>query len=102
MLVEPGDFKTNITDNRIYVKAAKENSLHHENFTRAITIMEREERNGPDPIKLAILINKIINLKNPKLRYRIGPALEIAAVHLKKILPSRLFEFLLMKNYGIS
>ena len=63
--------------------------------------MESDELKGPDPIRVAKLIERVIKKKNPKMRYMTGPVIEILAVRLKKLLPSRLFQSLLMKYYKI-
>jgi len=101
VLIEPGDFKTKITENRIYTENSRKSEHYSKAFSKALTIMEKEEKRGPDPQIVALLINKIINTNNPRLRYTTGPILEKFAVFLKKILHASLFEWLIMGNYNL-
>ena len=100
-LIDPGDFKTGFTDSRVKTKQAVANPDYTDRFTKALQTMEVEERKGCDPVKLAELVYKIINSKSPRLRYMAGPVMEIFAVHLRKFLPAKLFESIIMGNYHI-
>ena len=101
VLIEPGDFRTGFTDNRIRTATAQAGSVYQDRFIKALQVMEQDERNGPEPTSIARLLVSIIDDPKPRLRYTVGPFLEILAVHLKKILPSRLFELLIRKTYGL-
>jgi hypothetical protein len=63
--------------------------------------MEEDERNGCDPILVAQLLEKIIVQAAPRLRYTVGPRLQILGVHLRKLLPTWLFERLIMALYKL-
>ena len=101
VLIEPGDFKTQLTTNRIRVKGSLENPAYKVNFEKAVTRMEIDETHGADPIKVAHLAARILRTPAPRLRYSIGPVTERVAIVLKKILPFSLFEKALMKYYGL-
>lgn len=101
VLIEPGDFNTGFTDNRIKTKQSQVNSIYSDRFKRALHVMEEDERNGSKPGKIAVLVDYIINHTSPRSRYMVGPILERFAVHLRKFMPSRLFEWIIMKNYKI-
>ena len=60
-LVEPGDISTSFTDRRIKTGSTGEKSVYHEYFQRTIKIVETDERSGPHPIKVARVIEKILN-----------------------------------------
>jgi len=101
ILIEPGDFNTGFTANRIKTKNSQVNSVYSHFFTRAIEVMEADEKTGEKPHKIALLVDHIINHPSPKPRYMVGPILQRIAAHLRKVLPQRLFEWLIMKNYKL-
>jgi len=101
VLIEPGDFNTDFTINRVKTKKSKMDSIYSDRFKRALHVMEEEERNGSKPGKIALLINYIINHPSPRTRYMVGPRLQQIAVHLRKFIPSPLFEWIIMKSYKI-
>ncbi|MEI7662928.1 MAG: SDR family oxidoreductase, partial [Bacteroidota bacterium] len=100
-LIDPGDFKTGFTDSRVKTSQSVSNPEYAERFAKALQTMEHDERKGCDPLELARLVNKIISSKSPRLRYMVGPAMEIFAVHLRKFLPSGIFEGIIMSTYKI-
>jgi len=100
-LVEPGDFCTGFTDRRQRVRRADENDAYAEAFARALSIVERDERSGASPESVARLVERILRTSAPRVRYIIGPGSQRLAVGLKKVLPSRLFEWALMKYYRL-
>jgi len=101
VLIEPGDFNTGFTDSRIKTKQAQDSPIYKERFAKALFAMEEDERNGHNPKSVAVLIDRIINTSSPSLRYMIGPRLELLAVHLRKVMPSRLFEWIIMKSFNV-
>ena len=101
VLVEPGDFNTGFTDNRITAENALKSPVYTENFNRALKVMEDGERNGPYPDKLALLIEKIINNPQPKLRYSVGMFMQTFAVLIKRLVPASSFERMIMKTFHV-
>lgn len=101
VLIEPGDFHTNFTVHRRRVALAKQDTPYQDKFIKALEVMESDETSGPGPERIAFLLDRIINTPRPRLRYLIGPASQRIAVRLKKVLPSRIFEWLIMKNYKV-
>ncbi|CAB1060309.1 Oxidoreductase, short-chain dehydrogenase/reductase family [Olavius sp. associated proteobacterium Delta 1] len=102
VLIEPGDFKTEITQHRQLAVASKRNSAYRDIFNRVLRTVESGERNGPTPELVAELINNVISTKSPRLRYTVGNISQRIAVPLKKILPSRLFESLISGSFQAS
>lgn len=100
-LIEPGDFKTNFTLNRKKVKNARKDSAYKPQFDNTLAIMEHDEMNAPSPEKIAQLVHKIIQTKSPKVRYTVGSPTQRFAAQLKRILPSKLFEWIIMDNYQL-
>ncbi|RPH48493.1 MAG: SDR family oxidoreductase [Desulfobacteraceae bacterium] len=101
VLIEPGDFKTGFTANRKMTAESKVKETYLEKFSKAISIMEQDESNGPPPVKIAELIARIMDDPAPRLRYTAGKLSQILPVKLRNFLPHRLSEYLLMKYYWL-
>lgn len=97
VLIEPGDFKTEFTANRQNIKT--ENNA--DDFQRSLNVIEQDEQNGQPPLKIACLIEKIINTPKPRLRYAVGAADQKLSIFLKKILPNRWFDQIIMSYYKL-
>lgn len=100
-IIEPGDFATGFTAARVRAAAAGPGSAYAAAADRAIGQMERDERNGPPPAEVAALVARVLASPRPKLRYRVGPAMQRAAVSLKAVLPEAAFEALIRGAYGL-
>lgn len=101
-LIEPGDFCTAITQNRIKNIRTSENIFYRDSFASVMNLVEKDENSGPDPQEVAKLVLKIIRKKNPAIRYTVGRPVQKLGVVLKKILPAGLFEMILTKKYTLS
>jgi len=99
VLIEPSDFKTEITAQSQKAEHSTGNSAYHNRFQKVLRIVESGERNAPTPESIAILIEKVISMKSPRLRYTAGKISQRIAVPLKKILPSRLFESIISGSF---
>ncbi|HHW32483.1 MAG TPA: SDR family oxidoreductase [Clostridiaceae bacterium] len=98
-LVEPGDTRTSFTDNRQTAKAAlQEDSAYGERFRKSVNAMIRDEINGPAPEGVAKVVLKLIKRKNPPIRKVVGIKYKVF-VFLKRLLPSRIVEYLISKMY---
>jgi NADP-dependent 3-hydroxy acid dehydrogenase YdfG len=97
VLIEPGDFKTEFAANRQNVKA-KHNA---DNFQRTMDVIAHDEQNGQPPLKIAYLIERIINTPRPRLRYAVGAPDQKLSIVLKKILPNRWFDRIIMSYYQL-
>jgi short-subunit dehydrogenase len=96
-MIEPGDFKTSFTEKReIHDKVNQS-----ETFRNTLKIIENDENTGQDPILIGELINKIINKSNPHLRYTVAAFDQKIAVLLKRLLPNRFFDWIIMKHYKV-
>jgi short-subunit dehydrogenase len=101
VLINPGDFKTNFTDNRMTSVNQNTNSLYKDQFNKTICVIEHDERNGADPIKIAVKISKIINKKSPKFRYLVGGLEQVLFTRSKAILPAKWFAAILRDHYKV-
>jgi NADP-dependent 3-hydroxy acid dehydrogenase YdfG len=100
VLIEPGDFKTSINDNR-KVSKATENSVYSEEFNRIHNLINQEVATGQNPEKIGKLVYRIIQKKNPRVRYNTGNVSSKLALVIKRLLPTRWFEALMMRHYQI-
>jgi len=99
-LIEPGDVHIEPAHNRWKTPVSDE-SPYYSPFKRVMNIVERDEGHGISPVKIAHLINNIIKKDNPKLRYTVGAFDQRLAAFLKRILPNRLFDWIIMKYYKV-
>lgn len=99
-LVEPGDVHIEPAHKR-WKTPLSAKSPYYSPFKSIMNIVERDEDNGISPEKIAHLINNIINKSNPRLRYTVGAFDQKLAALLKRLLPNRLFDWIIMKHYKI-
>jgi len=100
-LVEPGDINTSMSARSLETLESASNPAYRINHAAAREVMARDEKEGPPPSVVAKLVEDIIRAPSPRLRYRVGPFMEKAAVVLKTLLPARLFEWGLMQYYRV-
>jgi NAD(P)-dependent dehydrogenase (short-subunit alcohol dehydrogenase family) len=100
VLIEPGDFRTNINENR-RVSARAHASVYGEEFGRIYRVIEEEVSQGADPQIIGQLVEGVIKSRYPRLRYNVGNPTSKAAVWLKFLLPDRWFEGIMMMHYGM-
>lgn len=98
--LNPGDFRTEMTDHRILAAAAARGA-YAEQLRRTLEVYERDERQGGDPIQVARRIERILREPSPKVRYLVGGLGQRAGARLKPFLSSRLFERLMKRHSGI-
>jgi short-subunit dehydrogenase len=99
VLIEPGDFRTGFTANRLAV--GQGGSVYAERCGKAVSVMEKDEQNGADPLELAILLSKIIESGKPGPRYMVGMTSQKLVARLKSILPASVFERIISSYYRI-
>lgn len=97
-LIEPGDTKTEFTQNRILVKNSK-GSKYEETLAASIDRMAKDEQNGAPPEDVSDLVFKMIKRKNPPMRKAVGFSYQIL-VFLKRFLPDRLVMWIIAKMYA--
>ena len=64
-------------------------------------MMNDHMNSGDDPNDFAKAVYKIIQLDTPKLHYKIGAFIQKFSVVLKRILPDRMYERMLMNHYKL-
>ncbi len=98
--VAPGDFETNIASGR-YHTPVFENSAYKEKYTENLALMDSHVSSGMDPKVMAKAIHQIIEKESPKIHYKIGGFMEKFSVVLKRVLPDKTYEKLLMNHYKL-
>ncbi len=98
--VAPGDFATNIAAGR-YHAPELENSPYKVPYGNTLRLMNEHVDHGSDPGIMAKVIFKIINTKNPKVHYKVGAFMQKFSIVLKRILPDKVYEKLLLNHYKL-
>jgi len=98
--VAPGDFATNIAQGRYHVPII-ENSDYKKSYQKTLEQINSHVNSGSDPIQIAKIIYKIIINPRPKIHYKVGKPLQKFSIVLKRILPDRWYEKILMNHYKI-
>jgi len=100
VLVEPGDFATGLPAARHVTAQAERSAIYRAAFTKAKTQQDEGEATGSTPEPVARLVARILDDPSPRLRYTVGPLGQRAIVPLKRYLPQRLFELVLVRALG--
>ena len=98
-LVEPGNVRTDFTENRRHVVARPgpyDRAVH-----RAIEVMERDERDGADPVDVARAVARVLDAERPRRRVSVGKAGERVGLVAKRVLPHRWFETAAKRSLGV-
>jgi NAD(P)-dependent dehydrogenase (short-subunit alcohol dehydrogenase family) len=90
-LIEPGNFRTDFTKSRREVEVTGEDPYLAAR-QKAISVMERDERNGANPTAVAALVDRVLNSSRPPRRATVGPVGERVGPLAKRLLPGRVFE----------
>ncbi len=98
--VAPGDFATSIASGR-YHTPVYENSAYKKVYQENLDLMNSHVSGGSNPLEMAKAIYKIINTDKPKLHYKVGDFIQKFSIVLKRILPDKLYEELLMNHYKL-
>ncbi|MEM7186934.1 MAG: SDR family oxidoreductase [Bacteroidota bacterium] len=98
--VAPGDFATNIAAGR-YHAPILEGSPYEKAYGDTLKMMNDHVDHGNDPEEMARAIYKVINTRHPKIHYKVGAALQKFSIVLKRVLPDKVYERILMKHYKL-
>ncbi|WP_299554162.1 SDR family oxidoreductase [Seonamhaeicola sp.] len=98
--VAPGDFATNIAAGR-YHAPLLDDSPYKTPYGNTLNLMNEHVDSGSDPNLMAKEVFKIINTTNPKVHYKVGEFMQKFSIVLKRILPDKVYEKLLMNHYKL-
>ena len=101
VLVEPGDFRTQLPVARRQAAAAQSSGVYRGAFDKVKIQQDKDEAAAPTPEPVARLVARILDTPRPRLRYSVGMPGQRIVVPLKRLLPQRVFEALLVRVLGL-
>jgi NAD(P)-dependent dehydrogenase (short-subunit alcohol dehydrogenase family) len=97
VLVEPGDFRSQLAVSRRTVAAAESDETYRAAFARFKAQQEKDEAGAPEPTAVAALIERILADPSPRLRHSVGMFSQRIVIPAKRLLPQRAFEWALSR-----
>jgi NAD(P)-dependent dehydrogenase (short-subunit alcohol dehydrogenase family) len=98
--VAPGDFATNIASGRYHAPVLK-GSAYEKVYGETLATMNEHVDAGSNPDEMAEAIFKIMQQKSPKVHYKVGVFMQKFSIVLKRILPDKVYEKMLMNHYKL-
>lgn len=98
--VAPGDFATNIASGRYHAPVIK-GSAYEQSYSASLRMMDDHVDGGSNPNEMAEAVYKIIQIKNPDIHYKVGAIMQKFSIVLKRILPDKVYEKMLMNHYKL-
>lgn len=98
--VAPGDFVTNIASGRFHAPLIKD-SAYQIPYGNTLKMMDEHVDSGSNPDEMAEAVYKIIQNSNPKIHYKVGAFMQKFSIVLKRILPDKVYEKMLMNHYKL-
>jgi len=98
--VAPGDFATNIASGR-YHAPLRSGSAYEAPYGRTLELMNNHVDAGSNPLEMAEAVYSIIKTPNPNVHYKVGMFMQKFSIVLKRILPDKMYEKMLMNHYKL-
>ncbi|MGL2986910.1 SDR family oxidoreductase [Flavobacterium sp. RSSA_27] len=98
--VAPGDFATNIASGRYHAPVI-EGSAYERVYGKTLQAMNEHVDSGNNPLEMAEAVYKIIQTPSPKIHYKVGAFMQKFSIVLKRILPDKVYEKMLMNHYKL-
>jgi NAD(P)-dependent dehydrogenase (short-subunit alcohol dehydrogenase family) len=98
--IAPGDFATNIAAGRFHAPVIK-GSAYERSYGNTLKTMDEHVNSGSNPYEMAQAVYKIIQDPNPKIHYKVGAFMQKFSIVLKRILPDKVYEKMLMNHYKL-
>jgi len=96
----PGDFATNIAAGRYHAPVIKD-SPYEKKYSFVLNAIDDDVNKGNNPEMVAKKVLDIINTSKPKIHYKVGAFMQKFSVVLKRILPDKVYEKLLLNHYKL-
>jgi len=103
-LVEPGNVRTDFTQNRLDVAPPvhdADDDVYAAAVAKSLGIMVRDEQNGIPPGDVAAVISRVLDSRHPPRRVSVGKPDERVGIIAKRLLPFRLFERAAKGSLGV-
>lgn len=98
--IAPGDFATNIAAGRYHAPLVK-GSPYELPYGNTLNMMNDHVDSGSNPTEMAEAVYAIIKDPNPKVHYKVGAFMQKFSIVLKRLLPDKVYEKLLMNHYKL-
>jgi len=98
--IAPGDFATNIAQGRYHTPVIQ-GSDYEKSYGKNLELMNAHVDSGSDPIQMAEAVYRVINTSKPKIHYKVGAFLQKFSIVVKRVLPDKIYEKMLMNHYKI-
>lgn len=98
--VAPGDFATNIAAGRYHAPLVK-GSAYEKVYGNVLATMNDHVDAGSNPVEMAEAVYAIMKTPNPDVHYKVGAFMQKISIVLKRILPDKTYEKLLMNHYKL-
>jgi NAD(P)-dependent dehydrogenase (short-subunit alcohol dehydrogenase family) len=98
--IAPGDFATNIAAGRFHAPVIK-GSAYEVPYGNNLKTMDEHVDSGSNPNEMAEAVYAVIQNPNPKIHYKVGAFMQKFSIVLKRILPDKVYEKMLMNHYKI-
>lgn len=101
-VLDPGDFATSISQNRVVAQRVTEQvSPYTSDTLRVEAAVNKEVGGSSDPKIVGNLVHRIAQSKKVKVYYSAGKFMQKFAVVVKRLLPALFFEGIIEKKYGM-
>lgn len=98
--VAPGDFATNIAAGRYHAPVVA-GSAYEVPYGNTLNAMNAHVDSGSNPVEMAEAVYAIIQHPSPKIHYKVGAFMQKFSIVLKRILPDKVYEKMLMNHYKL-
>ncbi|WP_296682709.1 SDR family oxidoreductase [Flavobacterium sp.] len=98
--VAPGDFATNIAAGRFHAPVVQ-GSAYEKVYAGVLQTMDAHVDSGSNPNEMAEALYQIIQNPNPRIHYKVGVFMQKFSIVLKRILPDKVYEKMLMNHYKL-
>ncbi|MEM8521666.1 SDR family oxidoreductase [Flavobacterium sp. PL12] len=98
--VAPGDFATNIASGRFHAPVIP-GSDYENTYGNTLKAMDEHVNSGSNPNEMAEAVYKIIQNPTPNIHYKVGAFMQKFSIVLKRILPDKTYEKMLMNHYKL-
>ena len=98
--IAPGDFATNIAAGRFHTPLSPA-SAYAVPYGNILSMMNEHVDSGSNPLEMAAAVYRIIQNPEPDIHYKVGAFVQKFSILLKRILPDKVYEKMLMKHYKL-
>lgn len=98
--IAPGDFATNIAAGRYHAPVVQ-GSAYEAAYGNTLEAMNTHVDSGSNPQQMAEAVYKVIQSPSPKVHYKVGAFLQKFSIVLKRALPDKMYEKMLMNHYKL-